>query len=98
MGGSGNTVQMVKGLLIERRAGILFQELNKTTEMAQRCAQVVRDGVAEGFQFLIGGGELSGAKVQVRVELDDLGFDLFLHLEQAIAFSFRLEPSAEIAL
>ena len=59
--GVADPVQIVVALLVQL-IGITGQQGGaKAVHGAQRGAQVVRDGVGEGFQFLVGGLELGGA-------------------------------------
>jgi len=47
-------------LLIQDRRRVLLQENGKSVDVPKRRVQIVRYRIVEGFQFLIGGLQLSG--------------------------------------
>ena len=59
--GLGNVRQMVEVFFGKRGAGVLLQHLHEAQDMAQRRAQIMRDGITERFQFLVGGLQLRRA-------------------------------------
>jgi hypothetical protein len=97
-GGSADAIQMMKGLRVEGLADILFEQVHEAGQVAEWRAEIVRNGIAEGFQFFIGVGKLRGAEMQIGIELDDLGFDLLLDGKEAVAFGFGRETSSKVAL
>ena len=56
-GGTLNQGKVTAALFIELSGGLLLELVDEAADMAQGCAQIVRDGIGEGLQFLVGGGE-----------------------------------------
>ena len=71
-----HTPEIVLGGSIQLVSIVLQQRLAKAIQRAQRCTQVVRDGIGKGFQLLIDGGErgrtFGDALLQLRGVLLDL--------------------------
>ena len=69
---------MVAAVLVEPVAVILEEDPAEAVQAAQRRAQVVRDGIGEGFQLGHGGLQVGGARLdtplQRGVEFADLAF------------------------
>ena len=57
--------EVPQALLIERCSGIFPEKFGKARHMAKRCAQVMRDRVGKGFQFLVAGLERESTVAQV---------------------------------
>src|SRR6218665_2389319 len=74
--GVGDGAQMAPGHVVQDGTRAPLQQLGEADDVAQRSAQIVRDRIAERFQFLVGllelGGALAHARLQSRVELADL--------------------------
>ena len=56
-----NAIEVATGFGIERRTELFDQDLGKAADVAQRCAQIMGNGITKGFQFLVGCGQLRGA-------------------------------------
>ena len=54
------------------------QQIDKSVNVAQRRAQVVRHRIAEGLELLVGGGELRGALLYAPLERGVQPADLLL--------------------
>jgi len=50
------TVKIPLGFFGQLGGVLFFQDAGESINVAQRCAEIVRDRIAEGFQFLICGG------------------------------------------
>jgi hypothetical protein len=75
---SSNTLSILSPLVVHTVAVVFQQCLAEAVDRPERGAQVVRDGLGEGFQFLVGGFQLAGALgdalLQFCVQLEDLIF------------------------
>src|SRR5215467_15626698 len=59
--------------------------------MAQRCPQVMRDGVGKRFELLVGGSELGSTQRELVIELANLD------LAPLTLFELDFEPVARVA-
>ncbi len=67
-------LQVVLALLILHLLAPLVEQLHEAGDVPERGAQIVRHGIAEGFQFLIGGLDLCHMPLQLRVQFVDHRF------------------------
>ena len=79
--GNFDLIQEQFGLALQLAAEILLKRLAEADHGAKRRAQVMRNGVGETVQFLVGGGEYGGAfdhaLFQVGVDAVDIRFGAF---------------------
>ena len=66
--------KMLAAFVVELFAVILQKHQAPAVDASQGRAQVMRDGVAESFQFFIRGFELGGLLPQILVQPSDLLF------------------------
>jgi hypothetical protein len=72
-----HAIDVVAAFIGELVGEVLLQREGEAVDGAQRGAKIVRDGVAEGFELLVGDGELAGAEFdalfEIGIEEGDLG-------------------------
>jgi len=75
--GVGDDGEVAGGLFVEGSAGVFGEEGGEAVDVAERGAEVVGDGVGEGFELLVGDFEAGVLELEVAVELADAGVRAF---------------------
>lgn len=75
--GVGDDGKVAGGFFVEGSAGVFGEQGGEAVDVAEGCAEVVRDGVGEGFELLVGDFEAGVLELEVAVEFADFGVGAF---------------------
>jgi len=90
-----HALQIILGRARQLRAIILEQRQAEAVDAAQRRAQIVRDGITEGFQLVIGRFQLHRPLTEGLVERLNASFRrfAFIDIDQRGAWTSRTGPA-----
>ena len=87
IGGLQDAIKIAQSVFCRICAGVFVaQDARKAVDVPQGRAEVVGDGIAEGFKLLVGGDELVDFAAQVGIQILDLDFDAAALGDVAVAF------------